>query len=144
MITENGVSVSLGKAVCGLRPCVVLRNSFRLIELLAKVEEPLRHLISQMEMVCLGSVYPYEVFPIWQRDELEQLGLFRQNSLAECFATLEVFGGEATRERFYHLLMDQQTRDPMQSRQLDYVGRLESLCDADIALRKIIGKPACI
>ena len=144
MITENGVSVSLGKAVCGLRPCVVLRNSFRLMELLAKVEEPLRHLILQMEMVRLGSVYPYEVFPIWQRNELEQLGLFQQNSLAECFATLEVFGGEATREQFYHLLMDQRTRDAMQSRQLDYVRRLESLCDADMALRKIIGKPAWI
>jgi Family of unknown function (DUF6365) len=142
MITENGVSVSLGKAACGLRPCAVLRNSFRLTELLSKAEEPLRQLILQMEMARLGSVYPYEVFPIWQRNEIEQLGLFEQNSLTECFAAIEVFGGEATREQFYHLLTDRQTRDAMRSRQLEYVRSLESLPDADMALRNITGKLA--
>lgn len=140
MLTENGVSVSLGKAVCGLRPCAVLRNSFPLVELLARIEGPLRRMILEMERLRLGAVFPYAVFPIWRADELERLGLFRHNRLAEAFARVEVFGGEATRQQLHHLLLDRDAREALQSRQQAYVRLLASVPSATEALRDVVGR----
>lgn len=140
MVTENGVSVTLGKAVCGLRPCAVLRNSFPLVDLLGRLEGPLRRMILEMERLRLGSVFPYAVFPIWRADELEQLDLFRHNSLAEGFARVEVFGGEATRQQLHGLLLDRDAREALAARQEVYVRQLASVCSPAEALRGVLGR----
>jgi len=130
MITENRVSVSLSKAVCGLRPCAVLRNSYSLRDLLARTDAPLSRLIHEMERARLGAVYPYEVFPMWRQEDLDQLGIFQQNTLAEGFASVEIFGGETTRRHFGDLLMDEETRRALKGKQDVYVRRLEGLPEA--------------
>jgi hypothetical protein len=137
VITENSISQTLGKAVCGLTPAAVLLNSYSLPELLAGTEEWLRELLSKLEGIKLGSIFPYEVFPIWRREDVEDLGLFEQNSFAEAFARLELFGGEATREQFAQLLLDEQTRADLRSRQETYVNRLSNLDDAYSVLQTL-------
>jgi Family of unknown function (DUF6365) len=139
MITDNSVSASLGKAVCSQRPCAVIRNSYSLLELLERAEEPLRKMIMEMERVRLGSIFPYEVFPIWSREDLEELGLLKQNTLSTGFATVELFGGEVTREQLVGLLINEETRGSLRARQLAYVERLETLVDAYAALNQITG-----
>ncbi len=127
VLTENQVSNSLGKAICGGIPAAVLRNRARLIELVNQVELPVRSLLLDMEAKRVGSVFPYEVFPIWGRQEVEQLMLFSMNSLFDGIAYLEVFGGEATRLELQRLLLDPEARGELIARQQVYVQRLQSL-----------------
>ena len=140
MITENRLSVSLGKAVCGLVPSVVLRNSYRLKALLADREEPLRRILLEMEGERLGAVFPYEVFPIFSRQEMELLGLYKHNSLEEAFVTLEVYDGEATRSHLHRLLLEPEAREALRIKQQDYVNKLQSLEDAYDTLRGVLEK----
>jgi len=137
VITENSISQTLGKAVCGLTPAAVLLNSYSLRELSAVTDEWLRELLFKFEGIKLGSIFPYEVFPIWRREDIEDLGVFEQNSFAEAFARLELFGGEATREQFAQLLLDEQTRAELRSRQETYVNRLSKIDDAYSVLQTL-------
>ena len=137
VIMENSISQTLGKSVCSLRPAAVLLNSYSLPELLPVTDKWLRELLFKMEGIKLGSVFPYEVFPIWRREDVEDLGLFNQNSFTEAFARLELFGGEATREQFAQLLLDEQTRAELRSRQETYVKRLSKLDDAYSVLQTL-------
>lgn len=139
MLTENAVSVSLGKAICGMRPAAVLRNSLRLVDLLHQVDQPLRRTIIEMESVRLGAIFPYDVFPIWGRNELDQLGVYRDNTFADTFAWVEVFGGEPTRRKLHDLLVDEGTRDEMRARQGAYVRELATLCGPDEIVRRAAG-----
>jgi hypothetical protein len=139
MLTENAVSVSLGKAVGGLRPAAVLRNSHRLVDLLAQVDQPLRRAIIEMESTRLGAIFPYDVFPIWGRHELDQLGLYRDNTFVDTFAWVEVFGGEPTRRTLHDLLVDEGTRDEMRTKQEAYVRELATLSGPHEIVRHFAG-----
>ena len=140
MLTENAVSVSLGKAVCGLRPAALLRNSFRLIDLVDDLDEPLRRIVLRMESARLGAIFPYEAFPIWGQAEIDQLGLYRDNPLSHGFARLEVFGGDATRAELHALLVDARARADMRDRQAAYVRDLVPLGGPDEILRRFAGE----
>jgi hypothetical protein len=137
MITENRVSVSLGKAVCGLVPCAVLHNTYRLTEILSQADKALCRLVMEMERVRLGAIFPHEVFPIWGQNDLEQLGLFDQNSFATACESIEVWGGKATEQQFRELLTNEDRRAKLQARQQNYLRQLSSLPDASEALHRI-------
>jgi len=139
VLTENRVSVSLRRAVCGLTPCAVLRNTHGFVELLDQVDAPLRRVIVQMEWSCPGSVFPYEVFPIWRRQDLERLGLFHDDSAVEGFESVEVFGGEATRRLLHGLLTDEATREAWRARQRAYVRRLQTLPGVYETVQRVAG-----
>jgi hypothetical protein len=100
-------------------------------------DEWLHESVLKFEGIKLGSIFPYEVFPIWQRRDVEDLGLFEQNSFADAFARVELFGGETTREQFAQLLFDEQTRGELRSRQETYVNRLSKLDDAYSVLKTL-------
>lgn len=138
MITDNRVSVSLGKAACALVPCVALRNSFRLIELHERAQGRLRRILSDMEATHLGSVFPFEVFPIWTRVDLETMGVFRQNSLASAHRVLELFGGEETGAVIRALLFDEDATESLRSRQSAYVEAVSRLPAAGELLRRLV------
>jgi hypothetical protein len=139
MLTENSISVSLGKAVCGLRPSGVLRNSFRLVDLLRRDGQGLRGTILKMEASRMGAIFPYEVFPIWGRNELDQLGIHRENSFADTFARVEVFDGDETPSELRGLLLDETIRGDMRSRQEAYVRELGTLPEPEEMLRRVAG-----
>jgi hypothetical protein len=139
MVTDNGISVSLGQAVCGLIPCAVLRNSYRLLELLERTAGALREMLLEMERDRPGAVFPFEVFPIWSREDLAALRLFVGNPLTRCVARLEIYGGEETRRALEALLTDPAHRQEVQSRQSEYVSSLCRLPDPEEALLSLAG-----
>jgi Family of unknown function (DUF6365) len=138
MITENKISISMGKAICGLLPCVAFKNSFELLELRQRLTGRLRETVLGMERIKLGSVYRYEVFPSGMSEELEQLGLYHDNSLTRCFAELEIFGGEDTRAGFCALLVEPSERELLQLWQQQYVENVRRLPDANEVLRGLV------
>jgi hypothetical protein len=127
MITDNQISVSLGTAVCGLVPCIALRNSLRLAELAASAEPAVRELVLGAEAERSGAVFPFEVFPLWGRQELETLGLAEHGCAAAAAARLELYGGERSAARVLALLTDERAREEQLARQRSYCRRLEAL-----------------
>lgn len=136
LISENKISISLGKAICGLVPCVSLRNSFRLRELLRRLHGELREIVLAMEAVRQGSVFPYGVFPVGMDDELDQLGLYGENSIVRGFRELEIFGDESTRDELTRLLSDDVHRKALQLQQIAYVDELRRIDSATSLLAK--------
>ena len=141
LVTENKISISLGKAICGLVPCVSLRNSFRFRELLELLSGELREIVVSMEQQRRGSVFPYGVFPVGMDDELERLGLYRENSVLRGFQELEIFGGEQTRVQLQLLLTSDQARSDARSEQAAYLERLQQIEFAEHALARLNAAP---
>jgi hypothetical protein len=127
VLTENRLSISLGKAVCGLQPCGVMKNSHRLLQLVEQTSGPIRDIIQEMESIKLGSVYAHDVFPTGMRDVIDQIGIYHKNPLAEAFAELELYGGELTRQRFQALINDSATREALRIQQSEYVKEVNAL-----------------
>lgn len=140
VLTENTVSISMGKAICALRSAAVLINSFRLLELLDRLESPLRDIVRAMEHERMGSVYPFRVFPTGMISELERIILYRENSLTDCFRALEIFGGSATRQALHELLLDSPESQALEAARWHYVERLRELDDCvDVLERLVVG-----
>jgi len=138
VITENRVSISMGKAICGTQACAVLKNSHRLLPLLEGASETVRDVVLAMENARPGTVYPYDVFPNGMAQELEELVLYRSNSLTRAFRDAEVFGGDATADALGRLLTDPGTREKLRADQMVYVDRLRALNDGAQVLEKLV------
>jgi Family of unknown function (DUF6365) len=134
VLTDNRVSNSLGKAVCGLVPCVTLHNTYRLAQIAEGDDRDVRNIALEMERDCAGSVFPFEVFPIWTAEDMDSLGIFRENPMARCMRQLEIFGGSETRSGFAELLTSQSSREDLRVRQREYVSMLERLPTGEEAL----------
>jgi hypothetical protein len=138
VITENRVSISIGKAICGLQPCALLKNSHRLLTLVQETAPAVRKVILSMERVRPGTVYPYDVYPTGLVRELEELILFKDNTLARCLHELEVFGGEHTSNALLRLLTDPDARRATRIEQQSYVEKLAALDDGVEVLGRLI------
>jgi len=125
-ITENRISVSLAKAIHLRKQCAVLHNSRTICDIIDFGPEPLRLLAQEMERVRPGSVFPFEVFPIWARNDLEKLGIVNKG-IQGVFAMIEIFGGEQSAEEFQGLLIDSSSRERMRDAQSSYLMRVQSL-----------------
>jgi hypothetical protein len=141
-ITENKVSSTLGKAVCGGIPSAVLKNTFGFRDVLERLTGPLREAALAMESARSGSIFPYEVFPIWATEDLDRLGLFRTNSVTDAFCELELWGGEDTQTLLYGLLTDEKARHELRTNQERYVEKIRSLPDAHDALLALRRTPS--
>jgi hypothetical protein len=106
VITDNAVSSTSGKAVCMLTPVARLRNSRRLIEIVDEAEPGVRAIALAMERTRPGAVFPFEVFPLWNAEDLERLGLFRENSIGHAVEPIEMFQGGCSRRVLQDLLTD--------------------------------------
>ena len=127
MVTENKLSISLGKAICGLQPCATLKNSYRLVELMERVDGKLLEAIIAMEDARLGSVFPFEVFPTVAREQLDEIGLYRGNTITKGFWELEIYGGKNTVRAVRLMLTDTKIRARLQAGQNSYIRRLQRL-----------------
>ncbi len=137
LITENKVSISMGKAVCGLQPVAVLKNSYGVLELMGLCSGPVREIVSAMERDRLGSVFPFDVYPTGMQDTLESIILYRDNSLTAGFAELEIFGGATTESALAALLTDVGTRAELHQKQQCYVDTLMAIDDGATVLERI-------
>ena len=131
LLTENGVSVTIGKAVCAGVPCALLRNSFRLAELLEVADPDVRRILLEMEAARVGSVFPYEVFPVWRREEVPIPG-----PVPGC-VPVEVFGGGPTRDALRRLLLDEAYRGEVGAQGQAYAARIAALPGGAEVLRRL-------
>jgi hypothetical protein len=134
LLTENKISSSIGKAVCGFQPSAAFINSFGILDLLDSTTGRVRELVLAIENERPGSIYPFAVYPTDMRDVLEQTVLYRGNSLTRAFAALEVFGGNPTQQALADLLTNASARRSLRDRQQTYVDRLRGLADGAGAL----------
>ena len=137
LLTENKVSISMGKAVCGLQPAAVLKNSFGVLELMNEAKGRVREIVCAMERERMGSVFPFDVFPTDMRETLETIVLFRENTLTRGFAELEVFGGKRAAKALAALLCDEPTRAALRGHQQRYVDRLAAIEDGATVLQRL-------
>jgi hypothetical protein len=136
VITENKLSISMGKAVCALQPCAALTNSARLIELWDRMSGRVRDVVLAMERGRLGAVYPYAAFPSVTPEDLDTIGLYRDNRLRASFREIEVFGGSPTRAALQALLFDPNERAALRRSQKEYVMAVQGLPDGAELLRR--------
>jgi hypothetical protein len=138
VLTENQISISLGKAVCGLQPVAAFRNRYRMLELLESTSGRLREIVLAIENPRPGSIYPFEVYPSGMADILDEIVLYRESSLPDAFERLEIFGGQETERALARLLTDERTRTELQARQRVYVERLAGLPRGAAVLRELV------
>ncbi len=137
LITDNAVSVTIGRAACAFVPVALLNNSRRLTEVIEAGEPEAVRVALEMERRRFGSVFRYEAFPIWNAEDIEQLGLFRDNSVTGVFSRVEFFGGSVSRQQLRALLTDPETgvaREMRQRRYVEEIGKLPDAYDAIAAL----------
>ena len=139
MLTDNAVSVSLGKAVCSLTPCALLRNGFDLAALRERCSDPIGALAIAMENERPGAIFPYDVFPVWDETTLRDLGFHYSSAYGQAFSQLELFGGESTRTAIAALLFDPTTRSKMRESQRRYIAEVEGLPSAAEAIVTRLG-----
>ncbi len=137
-LTENRVSLSMGKAICGLIPSVVMRNTRTYRELVNRLSGPIYTLITRMEGGRPGSIYPFDIYPSGGQREFETLGLYRENSLVDCFFDLELFDEDETPDRLQEILTDRKTRNALREKQYRYVDRVGKLPDIEQLVRKTL------
>jgi hypothetical protein len=130
LITDNAVSNTVGRAVCALLPVACFRNPRRLLEIIDDADAIPRDIALEMERMRLGSVFPFEVFPIWNATDVEQLGLFRDNPITRAIAPVDLFGGAQSRSQLRELVTDAAARSELRSRQREYAEQLRGLPDA--------------
>jgi hypothetical protein len=138
IVTENRVSISMGKAVCGFQNCVALVNRQSMLELISSPDAVVRRVVSAMESRRLGSVYPFEIFPGGSSDLLNQVILYQDNSLTRTFCDIEIFGGESSALMFRRLLLDDVLRADLRSKQEYYVANLAELPGASDAISRCV------
>jgi hypothetical protein len=139
LITENAVSVTIGRAACATIPVALLHNSRRLPEILHSADSETRRLVLAMERARLGAVFRFEVFPIWSADDVAELGLFRENSVTSTFVRAELFGGETTHRQLTEALTNPEARADLRGRQREYIARVAALPDACEVLAGVLG-----
>jgi hypothetical protein len=145
IITENRISISMGKAVCGFQNCAALVNRQSTLDLTSSSDAVVRRVVSAMENHRLASVYPFEIFPGGMADLLEEIVLYRQNSLTRAFCDIEIFGGEESALMFRRLLLDENLKADLRDSQEYYVKNLARLprasdviCSCVAAARSVV------
>jgi hypothetical protein len=138
LITDNAVSVTMGRAACAGIPTALLINSRRLAEVVEAGEPEAVRVALEMERRRFGSVFRYEAFPIWNADDIEHLGLFRDNSVTSVITRVEFFGGSVSRQQLRTLLTDPGARLALESRQRRYAEEIRKLPDAYDAIASLL------
>jgi hypothetical protein len=80
-----------------------------------------------MENNRLASVYRFEVFPVGMAELLQQIVLYQSNSLTQAFCDIEIFGGEHSALMFQRLLLDEDLKADLRSKQENYLKHLARL-----------------
>jgi hypothetical protein len=137
MLTDNAVSASMAKAVCFLTPCALLCNSYSLPELLEQEDWPGRRIVLALENERPGAIFPFDVFPIWSRDDVDSRGCCDADGYGRTFVRAELFGGKSTQAALRNLLLDPPTQAALRARQTAYVRRLDELPGAADLFRRL-------
>ena len=130
VVSDNRVSATMAKAVCAGVPAVALANSLRLRQAVAADDPHVAAIASDMERRRPGCIFPFDVFPIWSRNDLDQLGLFTQPLYDAALVRAELFGGAETAQRLVDLLADPASRRRLRESQDAYVASMSRVARA--------------
>ena len=140
VLSENGLSISLGKAMCARQVPTVLHNTYRLSELMRRADRIMRDVLNTLESRRLGAVFPFAAFPTVTHADVDAIGLYKESTLPEGFAWLEIFGGQETADELQRLLTDQVTRDALHERQQIYIDKLQRLDEVATILARVASR----
>ena len=127
VLSDNTVSASLAKAVCAGVPTLALTNSLRLQQAAAVDDRMVADTVNEMERRKSGCIFPFEVFPIWSRRELQQLGVLEQPLYKEALVNVELYGGRQTAQLLEALLTDHLAKQRLHDAQHAYIAALSSV-----------------
>jgi hypothetical protein len=127
ILTENRLSISMGKAICALQNCVAFVNRKNVLQLMDSPDPVVRRVVAAVEGHRLASVFPFEVFPGGMADLLDEIILYKNNSLADAFRDVEIFGGESSARVLRELLEEQGEIEALHDRQAHYVSTLAGI-----------------
>ena len=83
-------------------------------------------------------MFPFEVFPTVGREQLDEIGLYRNNTITKGFWELEIYGGENTGCAVSHMLTDSKIRSRLESGQNEYIRRLRRLNASTEVLTRLL------
>jgi hypothetical protein len=144
VLGDNASSATLGRAVMGgvaagaFAGSVEVRRRGARIDLVAPFPQSpfVADLLGTLERERPGSVFPFAVYPLGWRREMESL--FSGNLYATALVWMELFDEEATTRRLMELLFDPGARRSLAERQATYRQRVRALPGAaalaDVAL----------
>lgn len=130
-VTTNTLSATLGRAVLAGVPSLVLQNR-------STVAEGAGPGWLTRAASGLGRAYPFRVAPLGWYDLLEPL--LSGNPYRDCFATEEIFDGEAVRARMSALLDGGPEGTRLRERQEDFRERLAGLAPPVDVLRAVLAR----
>src|SRR5262249_14100836 len=116
-----------GKAICALQNCVAFVNRKNVLELMESPDPVVRRVVAAIEGHRLASVFPFEVFPGGMADLMDDIILYKNNSLAQAFRDFEIFGGESSACPLRELLEKQVAIEALHDRQAHYVRTLAGI-----------------
>jgi hypothetical protein len=140
VLSENGLSISLGKAMCARQVAAVLHNTCRLPELMRRADRTMQEVLNTMEARRLGAVFPFAAFPTVTHADVEAIGLYKDSTLPAGLAWLELFGGQHTTDELQRLLTDPATRAALHQRQQVYIDKLERLDEVATILARMASR----
>jgi hypothetical protein len=136
VLGDNATSATLGRAVMAGVPAAVLVSSLRVRRepagLVLDAPFPLsrfaRGLIESTEQSAPGSVFPFAVYPLGWREEMEPL--FDGNPYRDAIEWLEMFHETDSAERLVRIVFEPAARERLMARQMAYRQLVEALPDA--------------
>jgi hypothetical protein len=108
------------------------------MRIVEQADAGLKALILAMERCRVGAVFPFEVYPIWTGADLAGIGPWWQDDAACGVERLELFGGDATRERLRVLLDDPHEKGEAQRKRQTFVARAAALPAAEDVLVNLV------
>lgn len=129
LVTDNAISSTIGRVALAGVPAVNLRNRRGLLDIVRGNDTAARQLAYAMEAARLGSVFPFDVYPIWNESDVSMLGLLRNNPVMECVTPVEIYGGASSAECMRATLEDETTRAAITQRQRAYRRQINALPD---------------
>ena len=148
VLCDNVTSSSLGRAVLYGVPAAALVSSVETCREGGELDfhAPFtltgfaREALTEMESRAPGSVFPFSMFPMGLREEMEPL--FRGNPYRSTFEWLELFDAEATPKALFRLLVDADRRGELRARQAEYRAAVEQLPGAPEIAEGILARAA--
>jgi len=137
-VTENKISTTLARACFGPTPAAHLSNPSRLAEVHAWPPSALRSIALEMEREDPGSIFSWEVFPIWSTSDVDELGVFHGNSYAETFESCPIFGRRGEGGAIAEVMSDPVRRSVISERRADYCERVARLPGAAEVLDMLV------
>lgn len=148
VLGDNATSATLGRAVMAGVPAAVLVSSLSVrrqgrrlaLDAPFPVSRFARGLIRATERSAPGAVFPFAVYPLGWRDEVQPL--FDGNPYRDAVEWLETFDEKDSSARLLSLVFEPSARASLIARQLAYRSLVEALPGAGQMVREILDRTA--